>query len=311
MIEPVFIIGFQRSGTTLLRLMLDAHPQLAIPLDPVGLWEHYAARLDEYAQLATCADVERLVRDIAAEERIRLWELRAAPEEILARVGSRTYSAVIEAFYRTYAASRGKLAWGDKDPGNMLRMHQVNAWFPAARFVHIIRDGRDACLSQLQVDFGFDDFLDCASGWCEQVTWVRRIGAILGPDRYREVRYEDLVTRPEHELRALCPFLGLEYTPAMLEYHRDLGSAITESKQHLWPLAAKPPQADNAGRWRTRISRGSRVCFEKRAGKLLGDLGYEVLPKPWSGGYGEEVRHIFRGFMRTARRQLRRRTRRP
>lgn len=304
---PVFVIGFQRSGTTLLRLMLDAHPQLAIPLDPVGLWERYARRLDDYGNLTTRADVERLVHDLSGEERIRLWELKTEPGAVLARVEGNTYGAVIEAFYRTYAASRGKPYWGDKDPGNMLRIHQVNAWFPEARFVHIVRDGRDACLSQLQVDFGFDDFLDCASGWCEQVTWVRRIGSILGPTRYYELQYESLVQHPAAELRALCGFLELEYSPAMLEYHRDLGAAITESKQHLWPLASQPPQANNAGRWKTRISRASRVCFEKRAGSLLQELGYEVLPEPWSGAYGEEIRHLLRGAMRMARRQMRRR----
>jgi hypothetical protein len=298
---PVFIIGFQRSGTTLLRMMLDAHPDLAIPLDTTGLWERYAARLDAYGGLAAPSDVARLVADLLQEERIRLWQLDASAEEIVGLMEGGGYADVVAAFYRAYARSRGKRYWGDKDPGNMTRIHLVNDWFPQARFVHIIRDGRDACLSQLEQDFGHSDLLRCASGWCEEVTWVRRIGAILGPARYLELRYEDLVREPVARLREVCAFLGLTYDPAMLEYHRHVERSIPDAKRHIWPLIDRPPQRENAYRWKGRLSEGSRLCFEKRAGALLRALGYDVLPEPWTGAYLEEVRHILSGAVRALR----------
>lgn len=309
MTDPVFIIGFQRSGTTLLRVMLDAHPDLAIPLDTTGLWARYASRLDEYNGLLTPSDRARLIGDLLAEERIRLWRLDAGVEDVTALVEGSGFAAVVRAFYVAYARSRGKRFWGDKDPGNMTRLDLVNSWFPSARFVHLVRDGRDACLSQIEQDFGHSDLLRCASGWCEQVTWVRRIGGILGTRRYLEVRYEDLVSAPEARLREICRFLELPYSPAMLEYHRSVDRSIPDAKRHLWPLIDQQPQPGNAFRWKTRLSRPARLCFEKRAGGLLRTLGYEVLPEPWTGGYVEEARHALRRAARAFRKRVRRATR--
>lgn len=292
---PFFIIGFQRSGTTLLRLMLDSHPDVAIPLDTVGLWARYAGRLDaEFGGLSTDDDLRRLVEALLAEERIRLWDVDLSAERIASSVGEHSFSAVINAFNAAYAAAKGKRRWGSKDPGDMRRIHLIDAWFPQSRFVHILRDGRDACASLVAQDFGPDDLLACADAWREEVWWVRRIGRLLGPARYHELRYEDLVTDPEVVLRPLCAFLYLDFDPAMLAYHSRVSDAVPDEKRHIWPLIDRPPQADNVERWRTRLSRGMRVCFEKRAGDVLDECGYEVLEGRPGGAYATEVKAMLR-----------------
>lgn len=317
MSPPFFIVGFQRSGTTLLRVMLDSHPDVAVPLDVTGLWARYEDRLDAYGDLRREDDLRRLIRDLLDEERIRLWEGGFGEEDVLAELrgdgrgaeeggggeAGVTYSAVIEAFYRAYAHRRGKSRWGDKDPGNTTRLDRLQRWFPKGRIVHIVRDGRDACLSHLRQTFGFDDLLTCAEGWREQVWWVRKIGAILGPERYHELRYEDLVREPEAELRRICGFLDLEWTPEMLSYHRRTEEAIPASKRHIWPMIGRPPQADQVARWKERMSEATRTCFEKRAGEVLRESGYETLPDP-SGAYGEELRHLLARAWRGIRRRF-------
>jgi len=286
---PFFIVGFQRSGTTLLRMMLDSHPDVAIPLDTTGLWARYEQRLDEFGSLAEPASRRRLVESILSDERIRLWETPLSVDDVIYEARLPGYPGVIEGFHRAYALTKGKTRWGDKDPGNMGRLGSVLRWFPDARIVHIARDGRDACMSLLKQEFGGEDLLQCAESWREQVWWVRQIGQILGESQYFELRYEDLVERPEQILRGLVDFLGLEWSPTMLEYHRRVDEAVPAEKRHIWPLLDSPPQPSALYRWKTDMSPGKRVCFEKRAGRLLEDLGYETLAGGASGAYGTEL----------------------
>lgn len=298
---PFFVLGFQRSGTTLLRLMLDSHPDIAIPLDTTGLWDRYERRLAEYGDLKQVVNRDRLVTDLLAEERIRLWRIPLSPDQVLARWQRPGFPGAIAAFYECYAAHYGKHRWGDKDPGNMTRIDQLNRWFPDCRIIHIIRDGRDACLSQLRQDFGFDDLLDCAECWREEVQWVRRMGSILGPSRYLDLRYEDLLEDPPAVLDRVCRLLGVAFDESMLQYHRDVSAAVPESKRHIWQLIDRPPQKDNAGRWKRDLSSGPRIAFEKRTYELLGELGYERFPSRPSGGYLEEFKWFTRRILKAFR----------
>ena len=299
---PFFIVGFQRSGTTLLRLMLDNHPEVAVPLDTVGLWARYADRLDTYGPLDRPAERARLVRDILAEERIRLWQAGLTLEDVEAALIRPGWPGIMAAFNRAYARKQGKSRWGDKDPGNMQRIQQLNAWFPEARFIHIIRDGRDACLSHRKQSFGYDDVLECANGWREEVLWVRRMGALLD-GRYHEVRYEDLVREPEAELRRICGFLGLEWDPGMLAYHQQVSKSVPDEKRHIWPLLDKPPQTDNLDRWKREMRPGMRVAFEKRAGGMLREMGYETYANFPNRGTLEELKSFARRVLKVAQRR--------
>ena len=286
--EPFFVTGFQRSGTTLLRVIIDSHPDIAVPFDTVGLWERYWRQLDKYGNLRTPQEVRRMASDILAEERIRLWEVPLDVDRILACRRREGFAGLMEAFYRAYADHKGKRYWGDKDPGNMRRLHLVNEWFPCCRVVHIIRDGRDACLSLVEQPFGGNDVLQSARGWVEEVGWVRQIGAILGRDRYLEVIYESLIADPVTQTRRVCEFLRIDYSDAMLAYHEH-DSAIPREKRHLWRLINQPPQAGNAARWKREMSPAARICLERRAGDLLRELGYETLTPPVRGGYSYEL----------------------
>jgi hypothetical protein len=303
---PIFIVGFQRSGTTLLRLMLDSHPDIAIPLDTVGMWAGYAERLDRYGDLAREENRRRMVEDVLAEERIRLWNTPLSAKDVLGRWREPGIAGIIRAMHEAYAQAHGKRTWGDKDPGNMNRIDQLNAWFPDARIIHIIRDGRDACLSHLTQDFGYSNVLECALAWREEVQWVGRMGRLLGERRYLELRYEDLIREPERCLREVCTFLDVSFYDSMLRYHERVTAAVPDEKRHIWPLIDQPPVAANAGRWKTVMSNGMRICFEKRAGSVLRDHGYEVLPQA-RGAYAAEVRNLWSVAWNALRHRLKRR----
>jgi len=291
---PFFIIGFQRSGTTLLRVMLDNHPDIAIPLDVTGLWARYYSKLHKYNYLHSKDDVIKLIKDLLKEERIKLWQTDFSVEEILQYVKGNTYPHVIAAFYKAYTYHKGKKYWGDKDPANMRYIHLINKWFPQSKIIHIIRDGRDACLSHLKQDFGYDNLLLCAEGWREEVFWCRIIGQLLGPSRYFELKFENLIANPEKELVSICNFLNIPYSNQMLYYYKNIEKSIPKCKRHIWKLIDKPPQKENKNLWKIKMSKGELICFEKRAGGLLKELGYETLPGVPSGAYWTEIYNFFK-----------------
>lgn len=302
--QPFFVIGFQRSGTTLLRVMLDSHPDIAVPLDVTGLWWRFEKELGRFGDLATEPARRGVIAALLEEPRIRLWETPLGVDEVLARWRRPGYPGVIEAFYEAYAAHHGKRLWGDKDPGNTTRIDVLDRWFPGCRVIHLVRDGRGACLSHLEQRFGHDDLLACAEAWREEVSWVRRMGGLLGPARYLELKYETLVAAPSDTLRRVSEFLGVEFSERMLSYPDQLDRSIPAEKRHIWPLIGEAPRADNADRWKREMTRAQQICFEKRAGLALMDFGYETSPPPWRGAYATELRFLLARLGRALRARL-------
>jgi hypothetical protein len=263
---PVVILGVSRSGTTLLKAMLDAHSQVAIPSESYfipQLWQRHGARPDRDA----------FVDDLRRLERIRTWGVD--PDEVRRRLDAQpTFADAIQAIYRTYADAKGKPRFGEKTPLYMQHLGVLDRAFPDARYVHIVRDGRDAALSLLAMTRkprfnltrprGLGDF---ACAWRREVRNAQRFGRV---HPYLELRYEDLVAEPEARLRDVCTFLELEYEPGMLEYHRREDPALYADH----PRLAQPPVRD-ARSWRAEMNAEDSELFEALAGDLLAELGYE------------------------------------
>ncbi|HEX2303158.1 MAG TPA: sulfotransferase, partial [Gaiella sp.] len=159
-----FIVGVARSGTTLLRLMLDAHPEMAIPPET-----HFIPKVIKACDLAD--DPHEAVFELLTTH--RRWpdygldadELR----ERLDRIAPLSAGDALRAFYGLYAEKQGKPRWGDKSPSYVRRMRRVASALPEAHFVHLVRDGRDVALSQVEVDFGPDQIADAARDWVEGI----------------------------------------------------------------------------------------------------------------------------------------------
>jgi hypothetical protein len=176
----------------------------------------------------------------------------------------------IRRIYASYASRRGKPRYGDKTPNQVVHIHLLARTLPEARFVHVIRDGRDSTLSYLDADFGPSTVAEAAVYWRRFVEAGRRAGRELGHGRYREVRYEELVAAPERELRALSGFCGLAYDEAMLDYP-ERADELVGKVHHNLALAPTSGMRD----WRRDMSRADVALFEALAGDLLDELGYE------------------------------------
>jgi hypothetical protein len=284
------IVGSPRSGTTLLRLMLDAHPLLAIPPETGFLV------LGSKFQGTDESLRENFFRALTNyPEAMPVWPDFEIPEEAfrvaLSEIHPFTIPEGFRAFYRLYAARFGKPRWGDKTPLYCLDLNTIRQLLPEARFVHIIRDGRDAALSLRSMWFSPGWEMETqAAYWRNCVLAARRAG-LNHPD-YLEVRYEDLILRTENTLGRICTHAGLSFDQGMLNYHargperlrehkgrwRPDGSLFLSQQQRLsqQKRAAEPLNPERVFAWKREMSAEERAKFQSVAGDLLKELGYEV-----------------------------------
>lgn len=267
---PLFVLGVSRSGTTLLRVILDRSPGIAIP-DETFFIPQLAHRH------RGTVDAERFLDDLRRLPRLAAWDVTAEDLAMRLRPGMRTGEAIV-AVFAAYAAKHGKPRWGDKTPQYMRHLELIDRLFGDAQYVHLIRDGRDAALAFLDMPEGVvtrtwahpDTAAAFACEWRTEVRRARALGARVGPARYREVRYEDLVADTDGVIRAVCEFAGLPFEPAMLEY---AGAVDVSQKPHHQRLLQPPTQGVRD--WRTQMDPEDVAAFGQVAGDLLAELGYE------------------------------------
>jgi hypothetical protein len=284
----VFVVGMNRSGTTLLRMMLDAHPQLTIPPET-----HFVPDLIKAAREPDATPEDAL----AAMKSAREWgDFGFSDEEMLARLRAQPNvkpGPAVRTFYEAYMEQQGKQRWGEKTPTYVQKMKLIQRALPEARFVHVIRDGRDVALSVLDRTVRDLTAADVARRWRKKITKAREDSPQL--EHYIEIRYEDLILDTEPVLRSVCEFIELPWDDSLLSYHersadrlREMARALpaegrakelsVERRMKTHEMTTKPPSADRVARWRTQMSSEQRQEFEAVAGDLLDQLGYPTGP---------------------------------
>jgi hypothetical protein len=282
------IVGAPRSGTTLLRLMLDAHPDMAIP--PETGFLALAPALDGAGPEARQRFFEAVTsyppdapawNDFGLDK--RGFRLR------LDRLDPFSVADGFREFYRSYAERFGKPRWGDKTPMLCHHLRAIEPVLPEAHFLHIIRDGRDVALSWRQWWFAPGrDMPTLAARWRECVLAGREQGRAVR--HYLEVSYEQLVRDPETVLRKVCAFVDLDYSTALLEFHRNAAARLEEHRERRRPdgtlvvshqdrlrqqeRTLHPVDASRLQQWKLVMSREERAAFESVAGEVLREFGY-------------------------------------
>lgn len=273
-ITPFFIVGIGRSGTTLLRLMFHNHPNIAVPYESHFITDYFN-RLEDYGDLTVEANLDILLREILNEELLVQWDHEFDLERIKKSIESPTLEHIFNAVFNDYAVGKGKTRWADKSD-YLDRMHIIHKIFPDAKFIHIIRDGRDVANSVLKLPWGPQDLIAAAEWWHQYIRLGRAMGAILGEEKYTEVKYEDLVQQSEQELRRLSSFVGEEFSEDMLNYHQSSNEAIPESRKGQHYNAGEPPKSSRTYAWKKEMSVTNIALFTDYARHSLNDLGYEV-----------------------------------
>ena len=271
---PLFIVGCGRSGTTMFRLMLDSHPDLAIPGESHFIPDLYRHR--RKYMTSGVLDARKLANDIMRTLHVGLWDVpRMGVWRRLETLRQPDFADVVGAVFFAYADHHGKARWGDKTPIYVLSVPLLAQLFPTARFIHVVRDGRDVALSYLAVPWGPSTVWGVARKWRRDVNAGRHAGKALGPSRYMEIRYEDLVAQPEVVLEAACSFADLPWHEAMLDYHVGASDRIEWRDGREFHAGATKPPASGARDWRSQMPDADVSIFEAVAGGLLVELGYE------------------------------------
>jgi hypothetical protein len=293
MADSVFpqFVGCGRSGTTLLRNIFDSHSALAMTHE-----SHFIAPLAKVRsryESSAGFDSDAFVTDLFSDSNfVRQGLELEAVRSALGKALPRTYAGAVRAVFAAYAAKNGKKLYGDKTPGSVTQIELLAELFPEAKFVHIIRDGRAVALSYLErPEWGPETMAEAAHHWKNRVRRGRAGGGVVGPGRYIEVRYEDVVVDPEAVAREVCSFLGLSFEAGMLRSHERSADFIASTKD---PEAFKNlsrPITPGLRDWRDEISDKDRRIFEAIAGDLLVQLGYPVSGEP--PGIATRARLIF------------------
>jgi hypothetical protein len=246
--RPIFVVGCPRSGTTMLSLMIHAHPRLAMPPESRFLIKTWRKR-EKYGDLSTpqqrmalaksCVRTGSKVRDLGLDPDETLKAILEAPPTLGSAFGT---------VFKLFADKHGAARWGDKRPAYYQEVDVLLRLFPDAQIVHIVRDGRANVASLKKMPWWPYDSVGSMASWSQAEFCSQRNAKRLPKDVFHVIRYESLVADPEPVLRELCAFLEEDFVPAMLE-PSEVRDVVPEKKT--WHVALNQSvNTDRVESWR-------------------------------------------------------------
>lgn len=282
---PIFMIGTQRSGSNLLRLMLNELPRIAAP-HPPHILSRMMPLVSNYGDLEKRGNFTQLVDDVC-----RLVELNPVPWEgvtlmrrdIQERCRRHTLMAVYEAVYDTMAEAWQARSWCCKSLANIQYLPQIEAHFHSPRYIYLYRDGRDVACSFRKAVVGEKHFYHIAREWAATQQLALGMRDRIGPSRFFSISYESLTGEPEMTMRLLCKFLGVRFNKSMLDFYKSDEARRAAESSELWGNVVKPIMADNSRKFLREASKEDIGIFESVAGDVLSVLGYDRVYVPRGG----------------------------
>lgn len=261
-----------------MRRMLNAHPEVAIAPETSlvrSFWRHRHL----YGDLSDDAHLDRLLEDITG--RPAFQQMAIAPEAYREAVyaSDRTYRSLFRVLLRLYAARHQCTVVGEKTPDHVLHIPRLRAFFPRARFVHVIRDARAVVNSWRGVHWSRGAFWADAEQWVDRVAAARRARSQL-ETALHTVRFEQLVRTPRPVVHQLCRQLGLNYDDRMLRYHEHPESDLNVAQEPWKKKATQPVDPAVADRWRTEMGGRAVAEVEAVAASEMQAWGYALWSTP-------------------------------
>jgi len=278
--RPIFIIGSERSGTTLVLAILACHPRIAVP-EVTWYYPRFRPYLHTYGDLGIIENFNALAHEMAYGLRVPFWRMPDANpatfgNEIAARAAEiePSFAGVFAAMFERYAKHVKKPRWGEKTPGNVFYIDRILEDFPDAQFVYIYRDCRDASAEFIESQFGPTNAYTAAVMWRDGQQAVKPFREILSPDQWFNIKYEDFVRDPVNHLKSMCAFLGEDYDDALMEFHTTPVAQRRGKTKDNWALA-HPISDRHVGIFENQLSIDQQRVMAWVAGDLMQGLGYD------------------------------------
>jgi len=276
MSQPIFILGSARSGTSLLSRIVGSHPNIGVPFES-HLYNLFYPWLKYYGDLEIEKNRAHLINDILQTDVMDDWDPKPSFDDITSLLEKNDFHGIVDALLNAWVKKCGKKRWGEKTPWHMYFWREILEGFPDAKFIYIVRDGRDASLSWRQARFGPKHIYHLAKRWKHFLDEFGEFKKVVRKENLYELRYEDLLDHPEKIARDICSFVGEDYSDKMLSFHESASPYPTDINND--KNLSKPLMQSNKEKWRTKMTLQELRIFEAIAGKELEDFGYaRVVP---------------------------------
>lgn len=283
--RPIFIIGSERSGTTLVLAILACHPRIAVP-EVTWYYPRFRPYLHTFGDLGDEGNFKSLAHEMAHGLRVPFWRMTDANpatfgDEIADRAADieRSFAGVMAAMFERYANYVSKPRWGEKTPGNVFYIGRILEDFPNAQFIYIYRDCRDASAEFIESQFGPTNAYTAAEMWRDGQQAVKPFRESLSADQWFDLKYEEFVREPVDYLKRLCAFLHEDYDDGLMEFHTTPTAQRRGKTRDNWALA-HPITDRHVGLYRNQLSIDQQRIMAWVAGDLMRELGYDGLLEP-------------------------------
>lgn len=285
-LRPIFIIGNPRSGTTLLRLILHSHSNIAIPPEAgFAMWLY--KQYEKYGP----SQLNNYLHDMKKTKKIDNWKIDWTKlEKHIKTINPYTYPQLINSIYTYYCNSINNVGvrWGDKNNFYLEYIDKIKTLFPKAFFIHIVRDGRNVACSYKELSTKTftsrdapklpDDILKIANKWNNNINRINFSFEKFNYQNVIEIRLEDLVSEPRKSLTKIMNFIGEDFEVKMFEYYKISEAKGSEPSQYLeWKKKnTKPIQDEPSDKFKLKLTKEEIKTFNTIAGKNLLRYNYQL-----------------------------------
>jgi hypothetical protein len=278
MITGIQIIGTQRSGSNLLRVMMHQSSHISAP-HPPHILQTFFPILEKYGDLEVEHNFKDLVSDV--RELIQLnpvdWNSSFGIQDILDRCENNSLPQILKAVYELKALQKNAHIWCCKSMANVKYYSSIENSRVHPFYIYLYRDGRDVALSFKKAVVGEKHIYHLAKQWKQDQLMALNLEEQIGERRFFRISYEDFIKNPKAILTELCDRLSIPFDPSMLNYYKSDESKVTAEAGNMWNNLVKPVIKSNSNKFLHELSPEEILIFESIAGDVLEILNYPLI----------------------------------